>query len=107
VYTLVLVGELDGSSTSTLEGAIEALCELGVAGITLDLSKLTRIDATGVAVIVFRCGWCQRHGYEFALVRGSASIDAAFAQADALRRLPFVEQASQGEEGSRVLLAHA
>lgn len=107
MYTLVLVGELDGSSTSTLEGAIEALCELGVAGITLDLSKLTRIDDTGVAVIVFRCGWCQRHGHEFAIVPGSKSIQMAFKQADTLRRLPFVEQAPPSEEGSRVLVAHA
>jgi anti-anti-sigma factor len=107
MYKLVLVGELDGFSAATLEAAIEGLCETEVAGITLDLSKLTHIDATGVAVIVFRCGWCQRHGYEFSLVRGPASIQAAFAQADALRRLPFVEQAPRSEEGSRLLVAHA
>jgi anti-anti-sigma factor len=107
MYTLVLVGELDSSSTTTLEATIEGLCETDVAGITLDLSKLTRIDATGVAVIVFRSGWCQRHGYEFALVRGPASVQAAFAQADALRRLPFVEHAPDSEEGSRVLVARA
>ena len=107
MYKLVLVGELDSSSAATLEAAIEGLCETEVAGITIDLSKLTRIDATGVAVIVFRCGWCQRRGYEVALVRGPAPIQAAFAQADALRRLPFVEQVAPIEEGSRVLVAHA
>jgi anti-anti-sigma factor len=107
MYKLVLVGELDGSSTATLEAAIESLCEMEVAGITVDLSKLTRIDATGVAVIVFRCGWCERRGYEFAIVAGSHSIQSAFRQADALRRLPFVEQAPESEEGSRVLVAQA
>lgn len=107
MYTLVLVGELDRSSTATLEAAIEGLCEREVAGITLDLSKLEHIDATGVAVIVFRCRWCQRNGCEFALVPGRASVQRAFDRAGALRRLPFVDRAQPSEEGSRVLVARA
>jgi anti-anti-sigma factor len=102
MYTLVLLGELDRSSAATLEAAIEGLCEKEVAGITLDLSKLTSIDATGVAVIVFRCRWCQRGGFEFALVPGPRSIQAEFASASALANLPFV-----AAEGSHVLVAHA
>src|ERR1700727_496661 len=107
MYTLVLIGELDRSSTATLEAAIEGLCEKEVAGITIDLSKLTRIDATGVAVIAFRCRWCQRRGFEFALVPGSASVQRAFERAGPVEQLPFVEQPRQSEEGSRVLLTRA
>jgi anti-anti-sigma factor len=108
MYTLVLVGELDRSSTITLERAIESLCEREVAGITLDLRRLTRIDAIGVAVIAFRCGWCLRHGYEFALVPGAQSIQAAFARAGALTRLPFVSaDEHRADEGSHVLVTHA
>jgi anti-anti-sigma factor len=107
MYTLVLVGELDRSSTTTLEAAIEGLCEREVAGITLDLSKLTRIDATGVAVIAFRSRWCERNGCAFALVHGSASVRREFERAGALARLPFVEQGRHSEEGTRVLVARA
>lgn len=107
MFTLILIGELDCSSTVELETAIEGLCEREVAGITLDLSKLTRIDATGVAVIVFRCRWCQRRGYEFALVPGAAAVQQTFALAGALERLPFVERAEPSEDGSEVIVAHA
>ena len=107
MYTLVLVGELDRSSTATLEAAIEGLCEREVAGITLDLSKLERIDATGIAVIAFRCRWCQRNGLEFALVPGRASVQSAFERAGALQGLPFVDRARPSEEGSRVLVTRA
>jgi anti-anti-sigma factor len=107
MYKLVLVGELDRSSTATLEAAIEGLCEREVAGITLDLSKLARIDATGVAVIVFRWRWCERRGVEFALVPGQDGVQRAFDRAGAIKRLPFVEEVQQIDEGSRVLVAHA
>jgi anti-anti-sigma factor len=91
MHTLVLIGELDRASTATLEAAIEGVCESEREGITLDLSELTFIDATGVAVIVFRCHWCQRRGYEFALVPGRPPVQRVFELAGASRRLPFVE----------------
>jgi anti-sigma B factor antagonist len=88
-HTLILTGELDRGSARTLEGEIERLCEEGVTGITLDLRKLTYIDSIGVAVIVFRCGLCQRRGYEFALIPGSRLIHRAFEQAGVTELLPF------------------
>jgi anti-anti-sigma factor len=89
MHTLVLLGELDRASTVTLEAAIEGLCEREVGGITLDLSGLSYIDATGVAVIAFRCGWCRRRGYEFALLPGPPGVQHAFQRAGA-GRLPFL-----------------
>ena len=88
-HTLILTGELDRGSARTLEGEIERLCEEGVTGITLDLRELTYIDSIGVAVIVFRCGLCQRRGYEFALIPGSRFIHRAFEQAGVTELLPF------------------
>ncbi len=88
-HTLILTGELDRGSARTLEGEIERLCEEGVSGITLDLRKLTYIDSIGVAVIVFRCGLCQRRGYDFALIPGSRFIHRAFEQAGVTELLPF------------------
>jgi anti-sigma B factor antagonist len=88
-HTLILTGELDRGSVRTLEEEIERLCEEGVTGITLDLRELTYIDSIGVAVIVFRCGLCQRRGHEFALIPGSRLIHRAFEQAGVTELLPF------------------
>ncbi|HEV7529051.1 MAG TPA: STAS domain-containing protein [Solirubrobacteraceae bacterium] len=90
MHRLVLLGELDRASTATLEAAIEGLCERRVEGIMLDLSELSYIDATGVAVIAFRWRWCERRGCEFAIVPGSAAVQRVFELTGASARLPFV-----------------
>ena len=91
LHTLILTGELDGSSAQDLEAEIDRLCDEGVAGITLDLRELTYIDSTGVAVVAFRCGLCRRRGHEFTLIRGSRHIHRAFEQAGVAGLLPFQE----------------
>ena len=90
-HTLVLTGELNGSSAHALEAEIERLCEEGVTSITLDLRKLAYIDSIGVAVIAFRCRLCQRRGYEFTLIPGGRMIHRAFEQAGVAGLLPFQE----------------
>jgi anti-sigma B factor antagonist len=90
-HTLVLIGELDRASTHTLEAEIERLCDAGISALTLDLSKLSGIDSTGVAVIVFRHKWCGRRGCELALIAGSSAIQHAFELAGAIDRLSFKE----------------
>ncbi len=93
MHTLVLLGELNGASAAcTLEAALEDLCETEVGAITLDLSKLTHIDATGVAVIAFRCRWFERRGQKIALVPGARPVQRAFALAGMTDRLPFLER---------------
>jgi anti-anti-sigma factor len=86
-HTLILTGELTHRSAHTLE--VERLRAEGVTSITLDLRKLGRIDPTGVAVIAFRCGLCQRHGCGFTLIPGSRSIQRAFERAGVHDLLPF------------------
>jgi anti-anti-sigma factor len=88
MHTLVLMGELDRCSAHTLEAEIERL-EGATSAITLDLSKLTHIDSTGVAVIAFRSGLCQRRGYGVALIRGPSFIQREFELAGLGDRLPF------------------
>jgi anti-anti-sigma factor len=88
-HTLVLTGELDRRSVRTLEGEIERLFEEGVTGITLDLRGLTCIDPVGVRLITFRYGLCGRRGYDFGLIRGSASVQRAFEKAGVADSLPF------------------
>ena len=88
-HTLILTGALDGGSAHALEAEIERLCAEGVTGITLDLRELSYIDLTGVAVIAFRCGLCQKRGYDFALIPGSRFIHRVFERAGVIDLLPF------------------
>ncbi len=90
-HTLILTGSLDRGSVQVLEAEIERLCEEGVTGITLDLRQLTYIDTIGVAVIAFRCGLCERRGYDFALIPGPRLVQRAFEHAGVSELLPFRE----------------
>ena len=102
MHTVSLLGELDNRSAWALEAELERLCEVGVARVTLDLSGLAYIDATGVAVIAFRCGWCERRGQEVRLIAGSGAIQRAFELANVSARLPFVgEQLELVQDGAR------
>lgn len=101
MHTLVLVGELDRTSTATLEAAIEGLCERGIERIALDLRQLTRLDATGAAVIAFRRGWCERHGVELVLIAGPSHVQRTFASTRLLERLAFVEPRAPLPAGER------
>jgi anti-anti-sigma factor len=108
MHTLVLLGELNGASAAcTLEAALEDLCETEVDAITLDLSKLTHIDATGVAVIAFRCRWCERRGREVALVPGARPVQRAFELAGMTDRLPFLERGAGNRSASAQATAQA
>jgi anti-anti-sigma factor len=88
-HTVILTGELTYRSAHALEVEIERLCAEGVTFITLDLRQLAYIDATGVAVISFRCGLCRRQGCGFALIPGSRPIQYAFERAGIADLLPF------------------
>jgi anti-anti-sigma factor len=90
-HTLVLAGELDRVSAPVLETEIERLCEQGVVALTLDLRTLSEIDAVGVAVIVHRCGWCERRGCRMSLLADAGPVQSAFAKADASARVEFVQ----------------
>jgi anti-anti-sigma factor len=82
-HTLLLSGRLDRSSTHMLEAEIERLCESGVRQITLDVTHLTGIDFTGVAVIAFRRKWCRRRGCALFIVRAMSDVRLAFEAAGA------------------------
>jgi anti-anti-sigma factor len=105
-HTLVLTGELNHRSAHALEAEIERLCQEGVTGITLDLRELTYIDSIGVAVIAFRCGLCERRGYDFALIPGSRLIHRAFEQAGVADLLPFQEDDVADSRPPALVLGH-
>lgn len=89
MHTLTLTGELDRMSASILEAELERLYDAPNDGVMLDLSKLERIDATGVAVIAFRCGLCERRGEELRLIHGKPAVRRAFELAGVANKLPF------------------
>jgi anti-anti-sigma factor len=105
-HTLVLTGELNHRSAHALEAEIERLCQEGVTGITLDLRELTYIDSIGVAVIAFRCGLCERRGYDFALIPGSRFIHRAFEQAGVADLLPFGDDDVVASRRPALVLGH-
>jgi anti-anti-sigma factor len=109
-HTLVLSGELTYRSAHSLELEIERLCAAGVTGITLDLRAIDEIDAIGAAVIAFRCGLCQRRGYDFTLISGSREVRSAFEQAGVAYLLPPDQPAVVPAEPARpfpLALAHS
>jgi anti-anti-sigma factor len=96
MHTLVLTGELDSASTHTLVTAIAHFCRDGATGITLDLGNLNYIDPTGVAAVLFMGRWCQKRGYDFALIPGSWLIQRSFELAGLIDRLPFKDTTPMG-----------
>jgi anti-anti-sigma factor len=94
MHTVLLLGELNGSSAPALEAEIERLCAIGVDALTLDLNGLTDIDAIGVTVIVYRRGWCKRRGCELALLAGG-------------ERVPFVRERAGTRAPARAQVALA
>ena len=107
MHTVLLLGELNGTSALTLEAEIERLCATGVEALTLDLNGLTDIDAIGIAVIVYRRGWCERRGCELALLADTPLVREAFAQAAGGERVPFVRERAGTRVTTRAQVALA
>lgn len=107
MHTVLLLGELNGTSASSLEAEIERLCAIGVDALTLDLNGLTDIDAIGVAVIVYRRGWCERRGCELALLADTPLVRDAFARAAGGERVPFVRKRADTRVKTRAQMALA
>jgi anti-anti-sigma factor len=107
MHTVLLLGELDRASAPALEAEIERLCALGVDTLTLDLNGLTDIDAIGVAVIIYRRGWCKRRDCELALLADTPLVRNAFAQAAGGERVPFVHERAGMQVPARARLALA
>jgi anti-sigma B factor antagonist len=88
-HTLLLSGELDLASASYLEAAIERICTDSARAITLDLSKLTFIDSTGLHIVSSTNERCEKLGLDFQLVPGPAQIQRVFELTGLLDELPF------------------
>lgn len=69
-HTLVLAGELDGSTSPALERVLQALCKGAGDEIVLDLSQLDHIDSAGARALASSQQSCRDHGYRVSLIPG-------------------------------------
>jgi anti-anti-sigma factor len=88
-HTLVLEGELDLVSASSLEARMRELCANGTKEIVLDLGKLTFIDSTGVRAVLLANELCERHSCDFSLTHGTDGVQHVFELTGLLEALPF------------------
>jgi anti-sigma B factor antagonist len=94
-HVLVLAGELDSDSISTLEDAISDCCHHGPTTITLDLSKLAFIDSAGLWTITIARKWCESHGHGFWLIPGPEHVQYVFEVTGLSDVLPFKKDGSK------------
>jgi anti-sigma B factor antagonist len=87
--TLTLEGELDTRAVPELEAAIARYCADGPRTLTLDLSKLSFIDSSGLWTILAAMRWCERQGRGFSLLPGPEAVQQVFEVTGLIDVLPF------------------
>ncbi|HEY3759119.1 MAG TPA: STAS domain-containing protein [Solirubrobacteraceae bacterium] len=90
-HMLALSGELDLAEAPGLETMITRLCGDGVKGISLDLSRLTFMDSSGLQVVLHAQQLCREHGHDFFVVPGNAQVLRLFEIAGVIDALPIVD----------------
>ena len=87
--TLVLSGDLDLASAWLLDCPLLQIGADGTRSFTLDLSRLTFIDSTGIRAILAARGLCAARGCEFMLIPGPAHVQRMFEVSGLMDHLPF------------------
>jgi anti-sigma B factor antagonist len=89
-----LSGEFDMAATFTVEPALErAVAEPGTESLTVDLSRLSFIDSTGMGVLLRTEAEARRLGIEVRFVPGPREVQRVFEIAGLLDVLPFDPEA--------------
>lgn len=89
-HTLALSGELDLAEAMGLETMIRRLCGDGLKGISLDLSRLTFMDSSGLRAVLHAQQLCREHRYDFFVVPGNGQVLRLFEIAGVIDALPIV-----------------
>jgi anti-anti-sigma factor len=88
--TLDLVGELDISNADRLQQAVARLCVApGLRELSVDLRRLSFIDSSGLAALVYANRLCERHGCRLSVIRGSQAVHDVFELTGLDELLPF------------------
>ena len=89
--TVALRGEFDMPATFTVEPALEGLVgRQDVEAITVDLSRLSFIDSTGVGVLIRLEEESRARGFDLRIVPGPREVQRVFELAGLGEALPFV-----------------
>jgi anti-sigma B factor antagonist len=92
-HRLLLIGELDLTSSEEVSDAVEALCSKGAREIVLDISRLSFMDSTGLRAILNSKAMCEESMCDFALAPGETEVSEQlrrlFEVTGLLDRLPF------------------
>ena len=91
-HTLGLSGELDLAEAAGLESMITRLCVEGLKGISLDLSRLTFMDSSGLQAVLHAQQLCREHGYDFFVAPGDGQVLRLFEIAGVIDSLPIVNR---------------
>ena len=89
-HTLSLSGELDLAEAPGLESMITRMCGDGLKGISLDLSRLTFMDSSGLQVVLHAQQLCRERGYDFFVAPGDGQVLRLFEIAGVINALPIV-----------------
>jgi anti-anti-sigma factor len=88
--TLDLGGELDISTAERVQQAVARLCEAqGPRELIVDLRRLTFVDSSGLAAMVYANRLCERHGCRLSVIRGSQAVHDVFELTGLHELLPF------------------
>jgi anti-anti-sigma factor len=88
--TAELAGELDMAATFTAEPALErAMDRPGLESFTLDLSRLSFIDSTGMGLVMRVSGDLQARGVPLRIVPGPRPVHQVFESTGMADVLPF------------------
>jgi anti-sigma B factor antagonist len=88
-HTLTLSGELDVAEAPSLESMITRLCVEGLKGISLDLSRLTFMDSSGLHAVLHAQQLCREYGYDFVVAPGDGQVLRLFEIAGVIDALPI------------------
>jgi anti-sigma B factor antagonist len=97
-HTLTLSGELDLANAPGLENMITRLCADGVNGISLDLSRLTFMDSSGLQAVFHAQQLCREHEYGFRVAAGDGQARRLFEIAGVMDALPMVDREDAPQE---------
>jgi anti-anti-sigma factor len=76
--TLVLEGELDSFSSALLDSAVGELVAGGMSSLTLDLTRLSFIDSSGMRSVLLAQELCRERGCEFSVSSVSRQVGRLF-----------------------------
>jgi anti-sigma B factor antagonist len=87
--TIVLEGQLDGTSAPTFEGALTDMCGEGAAEIVVDMGGVEFVDSSGFNAILRAKALCERHNCALSLTPSQRPVQRVFQGTRLLHRLPF------------------